>query len=271
MRRRLTDAQRGQLLDMVTEVIRTAVEGDRSFDEVARGLKAISGKRPSATAPRNQAQWGSVESQVEVVKKFLEKYGEGAVGFRPSDIPAAPTVNPRTESGVLLLTVFLPSKRGLNGLGRTFDAWWDFIDPPIGMSKYRMPQLRSGSKDLRLVRGLEYRPGIYWVEFNPVAHQGKATKFALAQSKIDGSRPAGIEVLMAAAQFPEWLSGWNGSSSPYPSMAGLQVHTSTGWTDVPYLKNWVSGQRQLTLAVWDALRNLWISEWCSPDIWDIES
>lgn len=201
----------------------------------------------------------------EIVRQtevFLEMYGKGRKGFRPSDIPSIPIFKPHTRGALLVLVVCFES------LERTIDAWWEFINPPPGMTKYRVKGLKSGPENLRLAPGIKCEPGVRWVEFDPVANSGMTPEEALAQPSIEGSRLAHVEVLMAAAQYPKWVLSWDGRTSPLPNMSGLQVRTSTGWSDIIFLNNW--GGR-LTLGVWGAIKKLWSSHWASPRIWDIES
>jgi len=201
--------------------------------------------------------YSSVDAQIEKVSAFLELHG-GQEGFMPTDIPAVPDFTPRTKTEVLLLTVMLPDKGRVKGVRRTFDAWWDFIVPPAGLTKWRWEELKSDSKHLRLARD-EHKPGIRWVAFDPNAHQGKSPKQALEHVITHGTTLANAEVLMAVALFPEWVSSWNGGDSPYPNMSGYQFYWDTGWSVVPYLYRDVS---KLKLAAHDA--GYAYSYWSSP-------
>jgi len=197
---------------------------------------------PFVTTP---SWYSSVDAQIERVSAFLELHG-GQEGFRSSDIPAVPNFTPRTKTEVLLLTVMLPDKGSVKGVHRTFDAWWDFIVPPAGLTKWRWEELKSDSKHLRLARD-EHKPGIRWVAFDPYAHQGKSPKQALEHVIVHGTTLANAEVLMAMAFFPEWVASWDGGKSPYPNMSGYQFYLVADWSDVPSLNRWV-GYRQLELS-----------------------
>jgi hypothetical protein len=189
--------------------------------------------------------YSSVDAQIERVSAFLELHG-GQEGFRSSDIPAVPNFTPRTKTEVLLLTVMLPNKGRVKGFRRTFDSWWDFIVPPSGLTKWRWEELKSDSKHLRLAKGIEYKPGIRWVAFDPNAHQGKSPKQALEHVIVYGTTLANAEVLMAAALFPEWVASWDGGKSPYPNMSGYQFCWDSVWSHVPCLGRW-DGRRRLGL------------------------
>ncbi len=203
----------------------------------------IEGKFATTATP----SWSvSPEEQIEKVSAFLGLHG-GQDGFRPADIPSIPAnFQSRTDTEVLLLTVMLPDKGRVKGLQRTFDAWWDFTVPPNGLAKCRWEELKSDSKHLRLAPGVMYVPGIRWVAFDPNTYQGKSPEQALAQSKVDSTVLAHVEVLVAAALFSDWVASWNGSNSPYPNLSALQLHWNTGWSGVPYLSRW-DGSRQLKL------------------------
>jgi len=245
------------------EVFKRIKSGGLSIEAALAGTQGIlDGLYP--TQPVYQSpDWydASPERQIEKTSAFLELHG-GQEGFRPSDIPAVPTnFIPRTKTEVLLLAVYLPDKGRVKGFRRTFDAWWDFIVPPAGLTKWRWEELKSDSKHLRLAPGVEYKPGIRWVAFDPNAYQGKSPKDALAQSANDGTTLAHAEVLMVAAQFPSWASSWNGGNSPYPNMSALQFYWDTDWSRVPYLGRG-GGSRQLKLSAdWADFAD---SRWSSP-------
>jgi hypothetical protein len=229
------------------EMLRRIKSGALSIEAALDGVQGILDGVYPAQSVSQPFDW---QSQIERVSTFLNLHGSGQEGFRPSDIPAAPNFTPRTKTEVLLLAVYLPDKGRVKGFRRTFDAWWDFIVPPTGLTKWRWEELKSDSKHLRLAPGIEYKPGIRWVAFDPNAYQGKSPKDALTQSAVDGTVLAHAEVLMAAAMLPEWVSSWNGGKSPYPNISGLQFYWNTDWSGVPYLSRW-GGHRQLELdAFW---------------------
>lgn len=264
---KLTKEEKGVLADHLAEVYRVTSNGTRNFPDVCKALQNIvEGKLVPVPLIVTTPSWQTlVDMQIEKVSAFLELHGGGQEGFRASDIPAVPDFTPRTKTERLLLAVYLPNKVHAKGLRRTFDAWWDFIVPPIGLTMHRCDELRINSKRLRLASGIEYKPGIRWVAFDPNTYQGKSPKDALAQSAIDGTTLAHAEVLMAAAMFPEWVSSWNGGKSPYPNMSALQFHWNTHWSLVPFFHRWDDGSRLDLLTLWndraDAL-------WSSPTVWE---
>jgi hypothetical protein len=207
----------------------------RLLQEIIEGRSARIVKTPS--------WYTSIDSQVEIASAFLELHG-GEQGFRPSDIPPAPNWMPRTQTEVLLLTIKLPDKGWTKGLQRTFDAWWEAIVPPIAITKYRSYDFLSDRRHLRQANGVAYEPGIRWVIFDPNTYQGKSPRQAHALSAVaENTNLASVEVLIAAAMFPEWVAGWDGRSSPYPYMAGLECvrhdriyfWNVAYWTGVPKL------------------------------------
>lgn len=214
---------------------------------------------PLVTTP---SWYSSVDAQIERVSAFLELHG-GQEGFRSSDIPAVPNFTPRTKTEVLLLTVMLPDKGRVKGVRRTFDAWRDFIVPPAGLIKWRWEELKSDSKHLRLASGIDHKPGIRWVAFDPNTHQGKSPKQALQHVITHGTTLANAEVLMAAALFPEWVLSWNGGDSPYPNMSGYKFNWDTAWSGVLCLDRWDGARRLRLRGLWAGHRN---GNWSSPSV-----
>ncbi len=235
MSKKLSDEQKGQLADQLFEVTRVTAQGIRPFDQVRAALQVIiEGNFPDRTTP---LWYTSVEAQIEMVSAFLELHG-GQEGFTTTDIPAVPDFTARTTTEVLLLAVYLPDKGRIKGFRRTFDAWWDFLVPPIGLTKDRSNHVNSDSKHLRLLPTVKYVPGIRWVAFDPYTYKRTSPNDALSQAAIVGETLAHTEVLMAAAQFPEWASTWNIGKSPFPNMSTLQLCVDSAWSHVPCLDRW---------------------------------
>jgi len=264
MAKKLSVSQRGRLLDLVGRIIEHTTDGTLAFNEVCAGLETLIDGKKLVRAEKAPTIRASPDAQIEMVSRFLDEYGDGQYGFRPSDIPAVPDSIPRddTTKELLVLTVFLPHKGREAGLKRTVDAWWKYIDPPIDVTKLRREDIRSDPQHLRLVPGMKYIPGVRWVLLNPSSHHGKSPKYAIAQSQIDGTTLAQAEVLMAAAQHPEWVLSWDGEASPFPNMSGLQVHSGTGWLDTLFLNR----NRHLNLGAWSATSGIWGSKWASPTV-----
>lgn len=173
----------------------------------------------------------SPEKQIEKVEDFLEKNGywggPGNTYARPA-IPPVPRFTPRTSSEVLMLTVVLPATDGRALiLQRTFEAWWH----ELTQSGRRSKRIDTSPGQLMLTPGIDLLPGIRWVAFDPDAYHGKSPVWCI-EHPIPGVSLASVEVLMAAALFPEWMRS---RSSTFPLLSGLQCNLgSSGW-DVPAL------------------------------------
>ncbi|GEM_PF-1822372 len=261
----LSAGQKRQLLDLVRKVMQHAIDGTRSFDDVCDGLESIIDDTTLDRVVKAPVRSATPDELIDTVSAFLEQYGGGQQGYQPSDIPEVPNFTPwgNNSKKKLLLAVYLPAKGRVSGLARTVDAWWDFIVPPTGITKHRWEELKSDSQHLRLVPGVKCNPGIRWVAFDPSAYQGKSPKYAIAQSAIDGTALAHAEVLMAAAQLPQWVSSWDGVESPYPNMTALQFCLNNRWSHTPYLNRSSTGVR-LTLDAYDTLSSVRASYWASP-------
>jgi hypothetical protein len=92
------------------------------------------------------------------------------------------------------------------------------------------------------------------VGFDPNAYRYLSPKAALRQSKVDNVQLAGVEVLMATLLFPAWATSWNGTSSPYPIVSGLQLHWNALWSYVLCL----------VIQVYD--RELTLGGFCADDV-----
>jgi hypothetical protein len=215
-------------------------------------------------SPRSPSWDASLESKIDTVRDYLGVFGGGRPGFRLKDIPLAPELFTRvTPTEVLMLAVYLPDRGNVPGYLRTLDTWWEFLSPPPGYTKVRWDGLKSDPALLRLLPGIEYRPGIRWVGFDPFANwnstNGRTVQSLWAGS--DSSSLAHAEVLMGARQLHDWLNGQDGTTIPRPDMAGLQrrepatedesdEESVAAWQHALYLRRW-DDDHQLELdAIW---------------------
>ena len=228
------------------EVKKRIKDGSLSIENALAGTQGVlDGIYPTPSIHSLPSWYVQPSQQIECVKEFLANYGGGS-GFTPADIPSVPTnFTPRTPTEVLMLAVYLPDKGKTKGVQRTFDSLWDFVKTPTGYTKWRWDQLKSDSKHLRLLEGIEHRPGIRWVAFDPNANHGKSPQSCWDNLDV-ASTLAGPEVLMALAHFPMWAASWNGNKSPYPNLAGYQFYWEAAWGRCPCVYRY-GGDRRLGL------------------------
>ncbi len=170
---------------------------------------------------------------------------------------------PSDLAGGLVIDVMypiLPAKgRGgakLTSVQRTFDELWS-----VGASRqpgsWRWPSLKSDTKHLRLLDGIDYEPGLHRATIDLGAHKGKAPV------DVRGADSAGAEILAAAAHFPEWVRAMNGGDIPYVWLPAYQASVDglDPWRAVPYL-DWSQSGREAELnARWVGLAT---RNWACP-------
>lgn len=254
MATKLNHEQKGILDDQLFALRDKTVNGVRDFNEVRKALQEIIEGRFYTPIPekllmqvRSPLWYTLPEQQLEHVRQ-LNKQRDW--GFEDSDFPSIPEDIQLHGDEVLLLCVSLRAQRGKSALQRTFEELWYLSEAPTDYTKWRWDELKSDSKHLRQAPGYKHTPGIRWVVFNPNAYHGKSPEAALKQSKIDNVQLAGLEVLMAVLLFPTWATSWNGDTSAYPNMSGLQFYWNTDWSRVPYLDRWGDGRQLGLYAGW---------------------
>jgi hypothetical protein len=266
----MTSVTTNQLFSLVRrqqQVLRHVEDGGLTIENALVGTQGIlDGIYPPLRQPTSLPDWyEQPEQQVARVVKSLARFGvTGGMIYIPSDIPPIPTnFVPRTSTEVLMLMVYLPDKsRSMKGVRLTFDRLWGLVVPPVGYSKWRWESLKSDSSNLRLLPGIEHRPGIRWVAFDPNTNQGKSPK-SCWENPNSVSTLAGPEVLMAAWLFPKWVASWNGDESPFANMAGYQFKWESAWQGCPCIYRW-DGPRQLELnARWAGNAN---DGWACPSV-----
>lgn len=199
--------------------------------------------------------WIPCEEQVKTVKKFLDKFG-GDKGFTSNDVPPPPDCfakitifQERHEYGelittvkrgavsdiynqMLMLTVILPYNNKQRSIQRSFNSWLRFISISNG---YKVPEhdyMKSDYDHLKLYGGVENKPGIYWVWFDPSANYNVSPK-SCRRNKSILPFLANVHNLIAMALFPEWPNSWDGSEdAPYPMFSGYEAYFKT-WKNVP--------------------------------------
>jgi hypothetical protein len=229
------------------EIVKRVGNGSLDPDNVRKALqRIIEGKffdqLPAPVAASGTPSWYVLpEQQLERVAQLNTdlKWGFGNV----ADLAVPEDFVPRTSTEVLMLNICLPRRDKQSGLHRTFDELWSLIQAPQGYSKYRWDALKATAKLLRQAPGYSHDVEVGWIALDPNAYHGLSPEAALEQSKNNGVRLAGTEVLMAALLFPDWVSSWNGTTNPYPNLSGIQFYWNSGWSSVPYLDRWGDDRR----------------------------
>lgn len=217
-----------QLVQQFAHATRWA-DGDKGRLQELRD--AIQGVVQGQTMP------GILQRQISRVVDFLRRYG-GESGFRPEDIPSAPT-----SERQLILAVYLPDKDGEPGWLRTLRDWWQF-DCFRRANNWLWSDFKFDTSHLRLVPGVEYTPGIFWVEYEPNAYLGKSPEQVLKLAEDDGVQLAGAEPIMAAVLLDDYVGSWSSGNGAVPNLTAYQYNEErsnrTAWSHVPYPHRGVS-------------------------------
>lgn len=257
------------LHSQMNEIVKRVGNGSLDAEQVKDSLQAIIEKRqllsPSVTSVLAKrlptpSWYVSPEQQLEGVR-WLN--AERKWGFSDSDMPSVPQNVTLNKGELLLLCVYLPKAGKQTGLQRTFDELWELCQAPNGYTKYRWDELKSDSKHLRSAPGHSHRVGVRWVIINPTAYHGKSAEYALSRRNEDNIRVAGVEALMLQVLCPDWATSWNGDSSPYPNLSGLQFYWNSDWSGVPYLRRWDDDRRLELRAFW---ADSGLPYWASPSV-----
>ncbi len=247
------------------EVTKRIANESLTIEDVLAGLQGIiEGIYPIRPAYPLPYQLVAPHRQIQRATEFLALCG-GEVSTW--SIPEVPHFVPRTSTELLLLAIYLPDEGELTGEQHTAKSWWDFIVPPIGFSKKLLHPLYSDFTQLRLVSGIEHRPGIRWVVFDPSANLGKSPKVCWEDPNVLPTL-AGPEVLMALAYFPEWVSTWADDCSPQPDLSGYQANSGSKWDYCPCFMRWDKGHELQLLALNAADGS---TNWASPSVRDLST
>lgn len=173
-----------------------------------------------------ERKWGLLDAELEAV-----------------DVSAAKHASPLV---VDVVAVYLPATATQTGVQRTCEELWE-------LAAQRQPQAwcwderKTGPKPVRLLEGIEHRPGIRRVTLDLAAHWDRRA----GTRPIDVRSPmsASAEVLAAAAHFPEWVRSMDGTQVPFACLGGYQVTVPTyeTWRHVLCL-SWSHINRRINLS-----------------------
>jgi hypothetical protein len=193
-------------------------------------------------------------------------------GFGAAELDAV-DLTPRTQVDPLvvdLIAVYLDTEyRGeeldeLDGVRRTCHEMWN-IAAERQLNTWSWDWIRdayeSRPKPVRLLPGIEHRPGVRRVTVDLGAHwvPGRHVR----PRSIRGRCSAHAEILAAAAHFPRWARSMDGGSVPFVWLSGYQVTHPENAVDERLLAlAWVEYRRTLSLSVDRADHSH--SGWASP-------
>jgi hypothetical protein len=202
-------------------------------------------------APSRPELFVSLEVQLANVRNWNKMRGWG---FTDADFEAI-DLTPSERSGLVVdvIAVYLPDEGNTSGVQRTFEELWD-IASSLQPGKWRWEELKSDKKHLRLLDGIEHKPGIRRVTIDLGANWDP--KDGIRPIDVRGSDSVHAEALAAAAHFPDWIQAMDGEHIPYVWMPGYQVTLpgAEAWRNVPYL-HWYSLNRGVLLcALWGGNR-----------------
>jgi hypothetical protein len=132
-----------------------------------------------------------------------------------------------------ILMVYFPNKGGVGGVRRSLESYWT-IAARNQTRSYRQDIL-TDSRNLRLIREVDYRPGIRRITIDLAANWDYSN--GTRPVDVHSSSSASAEVLAAAAHFPNWVRAMDGISIPYVWLPGYQITLPGGpaYGSVPYL------------------------------------
>jgi hypothetical protein len=191
----------------------------------------------------------SLERQLQNVRHWNE---EREWGLPVAELQAVDTT-PRAHGDPLivdLIAVYLDSTRRLDGVRRTCDELWKVAadqQPHAWSFDWEWDEWRQDPKPVRLLDGIEHRPGVRRVTVDLGAHWEPGRKNYIRPRNIRGTDSAHAELLAAAAHFPDWVRAMDGKSVPYVWLSGYQLTVPEDSTHrLPGLA-WVRHRRTMSL------------------------
>ncbi len=168
-----------------------------------------------------------VEQQIALVRA---RNVERGWGFMEPDFEelAAPPTWPKDRLTAVVLVPYLGDQGEVKGVQRTFDELWIWAASRQEDS-WRWDGLKSDPEHLRLLSGIEHKPGLRWEVIDLWGHLDSSP---VEVRKSDESPHAGV--IAAAALHPNWIAG---NFVLYVWIPGYEVNVPfhVPWRYVPYV------------------------------------
>lgn len=184
--------------------------------------------------------WTPPAEQIVQVRRWNDLFGWG---FKPEQFTALeqsipePVDPDRLDLRLTATTIeiCLPKGAGMNPVQRTFEELWR-IAAMRQDRHYRWDKLRSDRKHLKLLDGIEHKPGIKWVRDDMGANWEKSVGM-YPQDVRDPRISPHASILSAAALHPGWVQSMDEVNIPYVWIAGYMVMLDGDgeWSYVPIL------------------------------------
>lgn len=237
------------------EILKRIDNGSLSEDDVFAALQdIIEGK--FGQSGLIQGMFVSPETQLANMRSWNLERGWGFIDAYFIEAEAA-LKDMSWPSDRLTALVLVPY---LDTVQRTFDELWA-VAAGIQPNNWRWEELKSGKKNLRLLEGIEHKPGLRWEIIDLGANWDGQTGRRPVDVRDANSAHAGV--LASAAHFPKWVQSMDGVKVPYVWLPGYQVTVPgfEAWTIVPYLI-WSRDRREVQLdAYWSGHR---YQSWAAP-------
>lgn len=171
-------------------------------------------------------------SPSEQVVRFKELNTDNFWGFAESDIPEIPKDILVKDGEVLTLSFYFPKNGNSSACIQTFSEHMEALEIQLTHFGQRLswPKImKNNLKSLRLISGVEHKPGIYWTILNYKQFFNPANGHRVSDI-ISGTSStvvlAASEILSAILLNPDWIRGMgenlNGVSVPDVTLPGYE-------------------------------------------------
>jgi hypothetical protein len=187
--------------------------------------------------PRFTLIHGLFTKPEDQIKRVRELRLERGWGIPDAWLMEAEKSVPKWPDDRLVVATLVPylgdEKDGLNGVERTFQELWAVAAKAQEKSWRWDGYDKAGPDRLRLLKGIEHKPGLRWEVIDVGCNRGKKP---VDVRHPERSPSAGI--LASAALHPEWVRAMDGENVPYVWAPGYEVCFSgeNPWQDVPDLR-----------------------------------
>lgn len=191
----------------------------------------------------------SLDAQLANIRRWNTERG---YGFSNDELSAV-DITPGGEQSLRRVDLLVPVSKDM---AWAFDDLWGIAGSQQA-DNWRNPDLKTDAAHLRVhPKATVYERGIHRVTLDLVAHHepedGRTVTEVREAATQSGETLAALEVLAAAAHFPEWVQAMDGEKVPYVDLAGYEYRfndsddSDEAWSDCPYL-DWWAGGRELHL------------------------
>lgn len=230
----LLNAKHGEIKSLIDSGAISQAEVVRIYDEI---INSVPQTVTLTEIHRYMLSDDMIEpaEQLETIKALNRFRGWG---IAEDDFPATVPSFDDCRRGVPILAFYFEPKPWPARWRDNYNHHWTVLRSVCSSHSVRHDRVISASEgDVYDYGHRLFRPGVRWLEFNPLTYRHKSAAEVHRPGTTDAT-PAISESFLAAAFYPAWIRSWNQASSPAPMLPWLMFTQGPDRHRVPIMNRY---------------------------------